>query len=52
MSVPNGNGENYFAAGNGVGAETLASSFADTYDDLKSLLADLRKNPWKMLWKD
>lgn len=22
------------------------------YDDLKSLLADLRKNPWKMLWKN
>jgi phospholipid/cholesterol/gamma-HCH transport system substrate-binding protein len=22
------------------------------YDDLKSLLADLRKHPWKMLWKD
>ncbi|MBL8950812.1 MAG: MCE family protein [Myxococcaceae bacterium] len=22
------------------------------YDDLKALLADLRKHPWKMLWKD
>lgn len=22
------------------------------YDDLKSLLADLKKHPWKMLWKD
>lgn len=22
------------------------------YDDLKSLLADLRKHPWKMLWKE
>lgn len=22
------------------------------YDDLKSLLADLRKNPWKLLWKE
>jgi phospholipid/cholesterol/gamma-HCH transport system substrate-binding protein len=24
----------------------------EVYDDLKSLLADLRKHPWKMLWKD
>ncbi len=24
----------------------------EVYDDLKGLLADLRKHPWKMLWKD
>jgi phospholipid/cholesterol/gamma-HCH transport system substrate-binding protein len=24
----------------------------EVYDDLKSLLADLRKHPWKMLWKE
>jgi len=24
----------------------------EVYDDLKSLLADIRKHPWKMLWKD
>ena len=22
------------------------------YDELKSLLTDVRKNPWKLLWKD
>ncbi|MCA2981066.1 MAG: MCE family protein [Myxococcaceae bacterium] len=37
-----------------AGEGTLGALARDkqVYDDLKSLLADLRKNPWKMLWKD
>jgi len=37
-----------------AGDGTLGALMKDkqAYDDLKSLLADLRKNPWKMLWKD
>lgn len=37
-----------------AGEGTLGALAKDkqVYDDLKSLLADLRKNPWKMLWKD
>jgi phospholipid/cholesterol/gamma-HCH transport system substrate-binding protein len=36
------------------GDGTLGALLKDkqAYDDLKSLLADLRKHPWKMLWKD
>jgi phospholipid/cholesterol/gamma-HCH transport system substrate-binding protein len=37
-----------------AGEGTLGATIKDkqVYDDLKSLLADLRKHPWKMLWKD
>ncbi|MER2561077.1 MAG: MlaD family protein [Myxococcaceae bacterium] len=37
-----------------AGDGTIGALMKDkqAYDDLKSLLADLRKNPWKMLWKD
>jgi phospholipid/cholesterol/gamma-HCH transport system substrate-binding protein len=37
-----------------AGDGTLGALMKDkqAYDDLKSLLADLRKHPWKMLWKD
>jgi len=37
-----------------AGEGTLGKTLKDpqVYDDLKSLLADLRKHPWKMLWKD
>ncbi len=37
-----------------AGDGTLGALMKDkqVYDDLKSLLADLRKHPWKMLWKD
>ncbi len=37
-----------------AGDGTLGALMKDrqAYDDLKSLLADLRKNPWKILWKD
>jgi len=37
-----------------AGEGTMGALLKDkqAYDDLKSLLADLRKNPWKMLWKD
>jgi phospholipid/cholesterol/gamma-HCH transport system substrate-binding protein len=37
-----------------AGDGTLGAFVTDkqAYDDLKSLLADLRKHPWKMLWKD
>lgn len=37
-----------------AGDGTLGALLKDkqAYDDLKSLLADLRKHPWKMLWKD
>ena len=37
-----------------AGEGTLGATLKDkqVYDDLKSLLADLRKHPWKMLWKD
>ncbi len=37
-----------------AGDGTLGALMKDkqAYDDLKALLADLRKNPWKMLWKD
>lgn len=36
------------------GEGTLGALAQDkqVYDDLKSLLAELRKHPWKMLWKD
>jgi phospholipid/cholesterol/gamma-HCH transport system substrate-binding protein len=37
-----------------AGDGTLGALMKDkqAYDDLKDLLADLRKHPWKMLWKD
>ncbi len=37
-----------------AGDGTLGALMKDkvVYDDLKSLLADLRKSPWKMLWKE
>lgn len=37
-----------------AGEGTLGAFMKDkqAYDDLKSLLSDLRKNPWKLLWKD
>lgn len=37
-----------------AGDGTLGALLKDkqAYDDLKTLLADLRKHPWKMLWKD
>lgn len=37
-----------------AGEGTMGALMKDkqAYDDLKSLLADLRKHPWKMLWKD
>jgi phospholipid/cholesterol/gamma-HCH transport system substrate-binding protein len=37
-----------------AGDGTLGALAKDkqVYDDLKSLLADLRKHPWKMLWKE
>lgn len=37
-----------------AGEGTLGALAKDkqVYDDLKTLLTDLRKNPWKMLWKD
>jgi phospholipid/cholesterol/gamma-HCH transport system substrate-binding protein len=37
-----------------AGDGTLGALMKDkqVYDDLKTLLADLRKHPWKMLWKD
>lgn len=36
------------------GDGTLGALMKDkqAYEDLKTLLADLRKHPWKMLWKD
>jgi phospholipid/cholesterol/gamma-HCH transport system substrate-binding protein len=37
-------------AGEGTAGAVLQDK--QVYDDLKSLLADLRKHPWKMLWKD
>jgi phospholipid/cholesterol/gamma-HCH transport system substrate-binding protein len=37
-----------------AGEGTMGALMKDpqAYDDLKSLLADLRKHPWKMLWKE
>lgn len=37
-----------------AGEGTLGALQKDpqVYDDLRALLADLRKHPWKMLWKD
>ena len=37
-----------------AGAGTLGATLKDkqVYDDLRSLLSDLKKHPWKMLWKD
>ena len=37
-----------------AGDGTLGALVLDNvvYDDLKTLLAELRKHPWKMLWKD
>ena len=37
-----------------AGEGTLGATLKDkqVYDDLKTLLSDLRKHPWKMLWKD
>lgn len=37
-----------------AGEGTMGAMIQDkqVYDDLKTLLADLRKHPWKMLWKD
>lgn len=37
-----------------AGEGTLGASLADrqVYDDLKTLLADLRAHPWKLLWKE
>jgi phospholipid/cholesterol/gamma-HCH transport system substrate-binding protein len=37
-----------------AGDGTLGAMIQDkqVYDDLKNLLSDLRKHPWKMLWKD
>ncbi len=37
-----------------AGEGTLGASLKDrqVYDDLKTLLAELRKHPWKLLWKD
>ncbi len=37
-------------AGEGTAGALLQDK--QVYDDLKSMLADLRKHPWKMLWKD
>jgi phospholipid/cholesterol/gamma-HCH transport system substrate-binding protein len=37
---------------NGDGTMGALIKDKQAYDDLKSLLSDLRKNPWKMLWKD
>ncbi len=37
-------------AGEGTAGKSLKD--AQLYDDLKSLVSDLRKHPWKMLWKD
>jgi phospholipid/cholesterol/gamma-HCH transport system substrate-binding protein len=36
------------------GEGTLGKTLQDpqVYDDLRSLLSDLKKHPWKMLWKD
>ena len=36
------------------GEGTMGAMIQDkqVYDDLKTLLADLRKHPWKMLWKE
>jgi phospholipid/cholesterol/gamma-HCH transport system substrate-binding protein len=37
-----------------AGEGTLGKTLQDpqVYDDLRSLLSDLKKHPWKMLWKD
>jgi phospholipid/cholesterol/gamma-HCH transport system substrate-binding protein len=37
-----------------AGEGTMGAMIQDkqVYDDLKSLLSDLKKHPWKMLWKD
>ncbi len=37
-----------------AGEGTAGASLKDKqlYDDLKALVSDLRKHPWKMLWKD
>jgi phospholipid/cholesterol/gamma-HCH transport system substrate-binding protein len=37
-----------------AGQGTMGALLQDkqAYDDLKTLLADLRKHPWKMLWKE
>jgi phospholipid/cholesterol/gamma-HCH transport system substrate-binding protein len=37
-----------------AGEGTMGAMIQDkqVYDDLKNLLADLRKHPWKMLWKE
>ncbi len=37
-----------------AGEGTMGAVMKDkqVYDDLKALLTDLRKNPWKLLWKD
>ena len=37
-----------------AGEGTLGATLKDrqVYDDLRSLLSDLKKHPWKMLWKD
>lgn len=37
-------------AGEGTAGATLKDK--QLYDDLRSLVSDLRKHPWKMLWKD
>ena len=37
-------------AGEGTAGAMLQDK--QVYDDLKNLLSDLRKHPWKMLWKD
>ncbi|MHB8875338.1 MAG: MlaD family protein [Myxococcaceae bacterium] len=37
-------------AGEGSAGKSLKDP--QLYDDLKELVKDLRKNPWKMLWKD
>lgn len=36
----------------GEGSVGAALKDKQVYDDLKSLLADLRKHPWKVFWKD
>jgi phospholipid/cholesterol/gamma-HCH transport system substrate-binding protein len=37
-----------------AGEGSLGAALKDpaVYDELKTLLTDVRKNPWKLLWKD
>jgi phospholipid/cholesterol/gamma-HCH transport system substrate-binding protein len=37
-----------------AGEGNLGAAIKDkqAFEDLRSLLADLRKNPWKLFWKD